>query len=87
MQNSENAKNTLDHYVWHMALVMQGLTSVDAQEKRELLDMIVATDADTGYLHEGFHVDDPGQFTRKWFTWPNALFSEYVERCVDENLV
>jgi len=48
MQNSENAKNTLDHYVWHMALVMQGLTSVDAQEKRELLDMIVATDADKG---------------------------------------
>jgi len=81
------SRHTPDHYVWHMALVMQGLTSVDAQEKRELLDMIVATDADTGYLHEGFHVDDPGQFTRKWFTWPNALFSEYVERCVDENLV
>lgn len=81
------SRHTPDNYVWHMALVMQGFTSADAKEKREILDMIVATDADTGYLHEGFNVDDPTQYTREWFTWPNSLFAEYVEKCVDEGII
>lgn len=81
------SRHTPDDYVWHMALVMQGLTSTDDKEKLELLDMLVATDADTGYLHEGFHVDNPHEYTREWFTWPNSLFAEYVEKCVDEKLI
>ena len=55
--------------------------------KKALLEMIVNTDADTGYLHEGFHVDNPREFTREWFTWPNSLFCEFVEMCVDENII
>ena len=70
-----------------MALIMQGLTSTDADEKRELLSMIANTDAGTGYLHEGFDVNDPSRFTRKWFTWPNSLFAEFVEKCVDEGII
>ncbi len=81
------SRHTPSNYVWHMALVMQGLTSIDANEKKELLEMIVNTDADTGYLHEGFHVDNPKEFTREWFTWPNSLFCEFVEMCVDENII
>lgn len=81
------SRHTPDNYVWHMALVMQGMTSVDANEMRELLEMILKTDADTGYLHEGFHVDDPYQFTREWFTWPNSLFCEFVEMCIDKNII
>ena len=38
-----------------MALAMQGLTSDSDEEKREIIDMIVNTDAVTGYLHEGFN--------------------------------
>jgi meiotically up-regulated gene 157 (Mug157) protein len=70
-----------------MALVMQGLTSTSDEEKREMLDMIVNTDADTGYLHEGFLADDPTEFTREWFTWPCSLFAEFVEKCVDEGII
>ena len=70
-----------------MALVMQGLTATSDSEKRELLAMIANTDADTGYLHEGFCVDDPFAFTREWFTWPNSLFAEFVERCVDDKIL
>ena len=81
------SRHTPDNYVWHMALIMQGLTATDDDEKRELLNMIVATDADTGYLHEGFHVDNPYRYTREWFTWPNALFCEFVEKCIDENVI
>jgi len=81
------SRHTPENYVWHMALVMQGLTSMDPREKRELLDMIVATDAGTGYLHEGFDVNDPSQYTRAWFTWPCSLFCEFVEQCVEERIL
>lgn len=80
------SRHTPENYVWHMALVMQGLTSVDPQEKRNLMDMIAATDADTGYLHEGFDVNDPRKYTREWFTWPCALFCEFAEQCADEGI-
>jgi meiotically up-regulated gene 157 (Mug157) protein len=73
--------------VWHLALVMQGLTAVTAQEKREMLSMIAATDGGTDLLHEGFFVDDPTVYTREWFTWPCSLFAEFVEHCVDEGIV
>ena len=70
-----------------MALVMQGITALEPSEKRELLEMIANTDAGTGFLHEGFHADDPAQFTREWFTWPNSLFAEFVEQCVDDGIL
>ena len=73
--------------MWHLALVMQGLTAATAEEKRELLAMIAATDGGTDLLHEGFFVDDPGVYTREWFTWPCSLFAEFVEHCVDEGIV
>lgn len=81
------SRHTPENYVWHMALVMQGLTSTSVEEKRELLQMIVNTDADCGVLHEGFDVDNPYSFTREWFTWPNSLFAEFIENCVDENII
>ena len=80
------SRHTPDNYIWHLALVMQGLTSTDQKEKLEILEMIANTDADTGYLHEGFHVDNPYEFTREWFVWPNSLFAEFVEQCVDQNV-
>ena len=81
------SRHTPKNYVWHMALAMQGLTALAAEEKREMLDMIVNTDGGTGYLHEGFNVDNPNEFTREWFTWPDSLFAEFIEKCVDENII
>jgi meiotically up-regulated gene 157 (Mug157) protein len=34
------SRHTPEHYVWHMALVMQGMTSTDRNEKLEILKMI-----------------------------------------------
>ncbi|HEU5088893.1 MAG TPA: glycoside hydrolase family 125 protein [Roseiflexaceae bacterium] len=70
--------HTPPEYIWHIALAMQGLTSSDPAERRAMLDHLAATDAGTGYMHEGFHKDDPRQFTRPWFAWANAMFSELV---------
>lgn len=73
--------------VWHLGLVMQGLTAITAEEKRDMPAMIAATDGGTDPLHEGFHADDPTVYTREWFTWPCSLFAEFVERCVDEGVI
>lgn len=79
--------HTPPEYIWHIALSMQGLTSVDANECKALLDMLIQTDADTGFMHEGFHKDEPGKFTRPWFAWSNSLFSEFVLKCLDEGVL
>ncbi len=81
------SRHTPDGYIWHMALVMQGMTSTSREEKRALLDIIPATDAGTGFLHEGFDANDPSSYTRDWFTWPNSLFAEFIEQCIDEGIL
>ncbi|KPV49193.1 hypothetical protein SE17_34000, partial [Kouleothrix aurantiaca] len=65
-------------YIWPLGLAMQGLTASDPAERTELLAVLERTDAGTFLMHEGFHADDPAQFTRSWFAWANALFSELV---------
>ncbi len=72
--------HTPDQYIWHIALTMQGLTSNDEKEKEELLSTLLSTDAGTGFMHEGFHCDDPEKYTRSWFAWANSLFALY---CID----
>lgn len=74
-------------YVWHLALTMQGLTSIDPQEMRELIDVLEATDAGTGYMHEGFLADDPNVFTRDWFAWSNSQFSLFVLRALEQGII
>jgi hypothetical protein len=74
-------------YVWHMALSMQALTADNDEEVKELIDMLVRTDADTGYLHEGFHPDDPSDFSREWFAWSNSLFATLIGKAMDKGIV
>ena len=70
--------HTPERYVWPIALAMQGLTTDDKAEKERILNHLVACDAGTNLMHEGFHVDDPNQFTREWFSWANMMFCELV---------
>jgi meiotically up-regulated gene 157 (Mug157) protein len=73
-------------YIWHMALSMQGLTAIEQEERLEMLRLLESTDAGTGYMHEGFHSDDPAQFTRSWFAWSNSLFAQLVYRSMKEGI-
>ena len=75
--------HTPENYIWHISLSMQGLTSGDKAEKEYLLDLFEKTTAGTGYMHEGFNVDDPNQFTRSWFAWANSIFSEFILSVVE----
>ncbi|MCL2014272.1 MAG: glycoside hydrolase family 125 protein [Oscillospiraceae bacterium] len=65
-------------YVWHIGLIMQGLTTDDKKEKAEILSMLLKTDAGTDYMHEAFDPENPENFTRPWFAWANSLFAIYI---------
>ena len=71
------------HYIWHISLVLQAMTSTDPKEIDECLDMLAHTHAGTNYMHESFDVDDPTKYTREWFAWANTLFAELMENIVN----
>lgn len=70
--------HTPDHWVWPLALVMEGLTTTDSSERQDVLNELLASDPGDHLLHESFDPNDPKKFTRVDFGWPNALFSEYI---------
>lgn len=65
-------------HVWPMGLTLRGLTSTSDAEIVRCLRVILATDANTGFIHEAFHKDDPADYTRDWFAWANTLFGELI---------
>ncbi len=64
--------------VWPISIIMRGLTSADDAEIKKCLDMLQHSHAGKGFMHESFHKDDAGKFTRSWFAWANTLFGEFV---------
>ncbi len=67
-----------NHTIWPMSIIMRGLTAHDPAEVKKCLQMLKATHAGTGFMHEAFHKDDPTKFSRKWFAWANTLFGELI---------
>lgn len=70
--------HTPEKYVWHISKAMEGLTSSDKKVKRDIIEQLKNTDAGTYMMHEGVYVDNATQYTREWFSWANAMFSELV---------
>jgi meiotically up-regulated gene 157 (Mug157) protein len=75
--------HTPDGHVWPLAIATAGLTG-DENAAARALETLAATTAGTGLMHESFHVDAPGRFTRDWFGWANAMFCELaLDLCAD----
>ncbi|WP_297093832.1 glycoside hydrolase family 125 protein [uncultured Draconibacterium sp.] len=70
--------------VWPMSIIMRAMTSSDDKEISWCIKTLRDTDADTGFMHETFHKDDPANFTRSWFAWANTLFGELVLKLINE---
>lgn len=70
--------------VWPMSIMMKAFTSSDEKEIKECIEMLMTTDAGTGFMHESFHKDDPSNFTRAWFAWQNTLFGELILKQIHE---
>ncbi|MCD8261496.1 MAG: glycoside hydrolase family 125 protein [Bacteroides sp.] len=73
--------------VWPMSIMMKAFTSQSDEEIKACIQMLLDTDAGTGFMHESFHKDDPTHFTREWFAWQNTLFGELILKLVNEGKV
>jgi meiotically up-regulated gene 157 (Mug157) protein len=70
--------------IWPMSIMMKTFTSQDDEEIKACIKMLMDTDANTGFMHESFHKDNPEKFTRKWFAWQNTLFGELIISLIDK---
>lgn len=69
---------------WPMSIMMKAFTSQDDNEIRDCIAMLLKTDAETGFIHESFNVNDATDFTRPWFAWQNTLFGELILKLVND---
>ncbi|CAF2027781.1 unnamed protein product [Rotaria magnacalcarata] len=76
------SQHTAANYVWPMAIIMEGLTTIINNNTIKDLDYVwqrlEASHAYTFSMHESFDVNNPTEFTREWFAWVNSLFAELV---------
>lgn len=70
--------------IWPMSLIMKGLITNDPSEKTHLVYQLLQASAGTGWMHESFNANDPTNFTRSWFCWPDSLFAELVMSLTDD---
>ena len=71
--------------IWPMSLIMRAMTSQDKNEIQACIKILRDTDAETGFMHEAFHKDNPAKFSRSWFAWANTLFGELILKLANEN--
>lgn len=71
--------------IWHLSVIMRGITSTDENEIVDCLDLLKSTHANTGFMHESFDKDDASKFTRSWFAWANTLFGEFILKVQKEH--
>lgn len=71
--------------IWPMGIILRAMTSTSKKEITYCLQMLKATHADTGFMHEAFHKDDPSDYNRSWFAWANTLFGELIIKIANEH--
>jgi len=71
--------------VWPLSLISRALTSTDAKEISDCLDVLRQTHAGTGFIHESFDPNAPEHFSRAWFAWANTIFGELVVKVYHEH--
>ncbi|MCQ2164570.1 MAG: glycoside hydrolase family 125 protein [Bacteroidales bacterium] len=72
------------NYVWPMSIMMRAFTSDCDEEIKFCIEMLMCTDAGTGFMHESFHKDNAADYTRDWFAWQNTLFGELIIKIIDD---
>jgi len=70
--------------VWHLATIMQAMTSDDDNQIKNCLSTLKRTHAGTGFMHESYDPDNPKDFTRSWFAWANTIFGELILKIYNE---
>ena len=72
------SQHTPKDHVWPIAIAIAALTSTQIEDRIKALDLLEATDAGTGFMHESFNVNDDSIFTREWFSWSDMTYVDLV---------
>jgi meiotically up-regulated gene 157 (Mug157) protein len=72
------SQHTPDKHVWPIAIAIAALTSSKKEDQIKALNLLEATDAGKGLMHESFHVDNYYVFTRDWFSWSDMTYVDLV---------
>ena len=64
-------------------ITVEAKCAVDDKEIKDCVELLMTSDAGTGFMHESFHKDDASNFTRSWFAWQNSLFGELIVYLID----
>ncbi|KAK4544941.1 hypothetical protein LTR36_003846 [Oleoguttula mirabilis] len=62
---------------WPMSLLIQAMTSDDAEEIKGLLKAVKEA-SPLGLVHESVNVDRVRDYTRSWFAWANSVFAQTI---------
>jgi len=71
--------------IWPMSQTIYALTSSSDTEIAHAIQMLKASSAGSGFIHESYNKDDPAKFTRSWFAWANTLFGELIGKTAHRN--
>jgi len=71
--------------IWPMSQIMYALTSNSNTEIKTCIQMLKASAAATGFMHESYDRNDTAVFTRAWFAWANTLFGELIGKVAENN--
>ncbi len=70
--------------IWPMGIMMRAFTTSNDDEITKCLNMLINSNAGTGFMHESFDENDPKKFTRSWFAWANTLFGDLLIKLYNE---
>lgn len=72
-------------FIWPLFTCMQGITSIDKDEKEMCLKILKESAGSTYFMHESVNIDDISQFTREWFAWANSFFGVFIDNIIEKN--
>ncbi len=81
----QSSPHTGKEKIWPMGIILRALTSIDKKEIAFCLTQLKNTHAETGFMHEAFHKDNPKDYNREWFAWANTLFGELIIKVYEEH--
>lgn len=70
--------------IWPMSQILYAFTSNSAREISHTIQLLKASAAATGFMHESYNRNDSANFTRAWFAWANTLFGELIARTAQQ---
>ena len=80
-----SSSHSYRRYNWPLFTIMQGLTSIDKNEKENCLKMLVVSAGEEYFMHESYDIDDVSKFTREWFAWANSFFGVLIDHIIETN--